>query len=252
MRRYKDQAIILKRVKFGEASNLITVFSKNNGKIKILAKGSSRIKSRFLGHIEPLSLIKFSAVSGRSFEILTSSQIEKSFYELKNDLRLVSYFNLICEAVDSLTLEKQASGQVFNLLVKIFSSKSFFENPEFVVPFFFISFLKSLGYAPHLDFCLKCKTKDLKEAYFSFYWGGIVCKDCKDKRFYKRVSLNLIKIFKVFLVLEHSNLDERLKILDSKINKNLKEEALNIASDFFSFINEGRLNSLKFLGKTAF
>ena len=253
MRHYKDRAIVLKRKKFGEASNLITVFSKSHGKINILAKGSSKIKSKFLGHIEPLSLIEFSAVSGRSFEILTSSQIEKSFHLLKEDLRKVSYLNLICEALDSLTCEKQSNPKAFNLLLAIFSSKAFNLSPDLLVPFFLLNLLKLLGYAPHLDFCLKCKEKDFTETYFSFYWGGIICKDCKDHHFQKKISYNLVKVFKIFLIMpEYSDIDNYFEILDPKINSDLRKEALKIASDFFNFINEGKPNSLKFLEKTVF
>ena len=139
MKQFKDLAVVLKRKNFGEADNLITVLSKNHGKLEILAKGSKKIKSKFMGHLEPFSLVKISVVLGRSFGILTSVQLEKSFLYLKEDLNKLSLVNLISEITDSVTLEGASNFKVFDLILKTLSSNTWKSKPRLVSCFFLLN-----------------------------------------------------------------------------------------------------------------
>lgn len=252
MRQYKDLAVVLKRKNFGEADSLVTVFSKNHGKLKILAKGSRKIKSRFMGHIEPFSLVKISVVSGRSFEILTGSQVHESFRKLKEDLKNLPLGNLILEVTDFVSCEKQSSPQVFNLLSKTLSSNLWHKDPETLVLFFFVNLLKLLGFSPHLDSCLKCKNEDLKVVYFSYYWGGILCKNCRDSYPQKKVDYETVEFLKTLQMPSGSGLENKNEILIPEINNSLRKKAFEVISDFFIFINDRKPNSLKFLESSSF
>ena len=248
MRNLIDLAVILKRDNFGEADSIITVFSKNNGKLRILAKGSRKIKSKFVGHLEPFSLVKISLVSGRSFEILTSCEIKKSFYSLKENLNNLPRLNYIFEITNNLTCEELKNPQVFKLITNTLSSGLWKSNPDFLVLFFLINFLKLLGFSPHFDFCLKCNSKDLEAAYFSYYWGGILCEDCKDSQSKRKVDINIIRVLRILQFTKHRsfNIDKVGEEL-SKIDSDLQKRAFNIISGFLIFINEKKPNSLKFL-----
>ncbi|OIP23298.1 DNA repair protein RecO [bacterium CG_4_10_14_0_2_um_filter_33_32] len=240
MNRYSDVAIVLKRKSFGEADNLITVFSKNHGKIKLLAKGSRKIKSKFMGHIEPLCLIKLSAVSGKSFEILTSSQIEESHHELKSNLKNLPLINLICEITDAVTCERLSNYQVFNLITRVFSSGLWGNKPELISLFYFINLLKFLGFAPNFHNCVKCDKNGIIFPYFSYYWGGVVCQDCIDSYPGKRIDEETVMILK----LVNSSTNKIFSIVDRLHDKDTKK-SFKIISDFFIYIIEKKPLSLK-------
>lgn len=248
MRQFKDLAVVLKRKKFGEADNLITVFSKNHGKLEILAKGSRKIKSKFIGHLEPFSLVRISVVSGRSFEILTSIQLEKSFLNLKEDLDKLSLINFISEITDSITAERVSNPKLFNLILKTLSSNAWKNKPRLISLFFLIKLLELLGYAPHLDYCVKCKNKELEPLYFSYYWGGVLCKNCKDSYPLKKINKETLDVLKKLQRIPSDNVEKIVE--DFGVSPNNKE-SLDFISNFFIFINDKKPNSLKFVEKLS-
>lgn len=248
MKNFKDLAFILKREKFGEADFLITVFSKNHGKIKILAKGSRKIKSKFMGHLEPFSLVNISWVSGKSFEILTGAQIKKSFSQLKNSLKNLSLLNLLSETVDSVTCEKVSNTQIFNLFSEVLNLKRWEEKSDFLVMFFLLKTLSYLGYAPNLDNCIKCQNKDFKKIFFSFYWGSVMCERCSDFHPKKNINNESLKLLRFLASIDTDEIKKIERI--SVKNEKTKKQAQGIIFDFFVFINDKKPNSLKFIEKT--
>lgn len=248
MKSFEDLAVILKRQNFGEASSIITVFTKNHGKLKILAKGSRKIKSKFMGHIEPFSLVKISIVSGRSFEILTSIEIKKSHHNLKGSLKHLPQLSYISEITECITCENLSNSALFCLITKTLSSSLWKDNPDTIVLFFLVNALKILGFSPHFDFCLKCKSKDLRKSYFSYYWGGILCEQCKDYHSHQMINQNTIRILRILELPQSSynNIDDIGKKF-SEIDNDLRKEAFGIMSRFLIYINEKKPNSLKFI-----
>jgi len=244
MKQYKDLAFILRRKNFGEADSLITVFSKNHGKLKILARGSRKVSSKLVGHIEPFSIVKISAVSGRSFEILTGSQIEKSFQNLKEDFKILSFVNLICEITDHLTVEKSSNPSIFNLIIETVSLKNWCKDPEIYIVSFLLRLLGVLGFAPHLHSCLKCRKEDLEESYFSHYWGGLLCSKCKDSYPSQKIDKSTVNI------LQNARFSKDRSIFIGS-DKKSKKKALGAIIDFLHFISEKRPNSLASLNLAA-
>jgi len=116
---YKTEAIILKRTNFGEADRIITVFSKQRGKLKILAKGVRRLTSRRAGSVELFNQATLFLHQGRTFDILTEAQALNTFALLRGDLELVGMAYYGCELVDRLTPEDQAHEEVYELLIKL-------------------------------------------------------------------------------------------------------------------------------------
>lgn len=117
MRSYKTEGIILKRTNFGEADRILTVFSRQYGKIKIMAKGVRRITSRRSPNIELFNLATLYIHRGRTLDILTEAQAQETFPKIRRNLNLVGLAYYICELVDGLCAEHQPHDKVFRLLV---------------------------------------------------------------------------------------------------------------------------------------
>lgn len=143
MRSYKTEGIILRRQNFSEADRILTVFTRTQGKIKILAKGVRRIKSRRGPNVELFNQVTLFLHRGRNFDILTEAQAQNTFPQIRKKLELVGLAYYVCELVDGLCAENQPHPKVFELLVKILN-----ELENNLIRKFELSLLSELGFLP--------------------------------------------------------------------------------------------------------
>lgn len=148
MRSYKTEGIVIKRRNFGEADRILTVFTKNNGKIQIKAIGVRRITSRRSPHIELLNHSVLFLHRGKSLSILTEAQTLSDFSSIKTDLLKVGFAYHICELVDGLCAENQENMIIFNLLQNTLERLSKKEEILFIIHDFEIELLTLLGFWP--------------------------------------------------------------------------------------------------------
>lgn len=109
-----DEGFIIKRRNFGEADRILTIFSKENGKITVIAKGVRRITSKRGGLLEPFNLVKFNTVQTHSMKILTEVVLESSFESHKIDLASYKKILILCELIDALCAEDVRVGSLYD------------------------------------------------------------------------------------------------------------------------------------------
>ena len=114
---YTTEGIILKRINFGEADKILTLFSKHFGKIHLLAKGIRKTKSRKGGNLELFNWVRIFAAKGRNLDLVTEVEVIKSFQNWRKDLNRVALAYHFVELVDRLTAEEAKNREVFQLLV---------------------------------------------------------------------------------------------------------------------------------------
>ncbi len=117
-RAYTSEGVVLVRKNYGEADRILTVFSKDFGKLPLMAKSVRRPASRKRGGIEVFSHIKFQAVSGKGMDLITEVEVINSFNEIRADLNKVSVSYYFCEVVGKITNEKETNREVFLILLK--------------------------------------------------------------------------------------------------------------------------------------
>ncbi len=247
MKVYKDRGYILRRKNFSENDTLVVVFSKNYGKLQLLAKGSRKFKSKFLGHLEPFSLIKFEAASGKSFDILTSVEIEESYLRLKSDLVNLPSLSYLFEVTELLTSDHQKNESIFNLMEIVLNSPCWQNNQDELLAFYLFNLLGLSGFLPEIDVCSKCHSMGSFN-HFSFYWGGLICQNCSTASEYKKVDIELLNNLRKIK-------QESLKIIDKgcylesviKTGQKEKKQIRKLLNDFISYINEKKLKSSKYL-----
>lgn len=113
---YKVEGIVLKRKNVGEVDRILTVFTKEYGKVRVIAKGIRRITSRRAGHVEVFSRVRLMLHRNRSLDIVTEAQVQDEYKQLREYLVLVNGAYFLCELVDRLLPEKQESQNVYVLL----------------------------------------------------------------------------------------------------------------------------------------
>jgi len=149
---YKTEGIILRKRKFGEADEIVTVFSKHRGKLKMIAKGVRKSTSRKRGNLELSNRCSLFLAEGKNLDLVTEVEVISSFSSLKKDLVKSVYCFQILEMVERLTVEEEAHRDIFELIVQtldLLNSTTFdhaWGTADLVVIRFTIQLLHSLGF----------------------------------------------------------------------------------------------------------
>lgn len=147
-RSYKIEGIILKRRNFGEADRILTVLSRESGKISIKVPGVRRIPSRRSSHVELLNHSQFTLYSSSKtfMPIVTEAQTLESFSSIKKNLKKIGYAYYICELVNGLCPDNQENRSVFFHLKSTLLTLSQTSNLQDLVKKFEKDLLATLGF----------------------------------------------------------------------------------------------------------
>ncbi len=146
MRNFKIDGIIIKRKDIGESDRLLTVFTKELGKITIKASGIRRIASRRSPHVELLNNSILGLYKGSGFPVLIEAQTIENYDMIKNDLQKTGFAYHICELVEGLCPENQENRRVFFLLKDTLSRLTIEEDIVSIIHEFEVELLTLLGY----------------------------------------------------------------------------------------------------------
>lgn len=141
MRIYKAEGIILKRKNVGEADRILTVFSKQYGKLRVIAKGIRRIPSRRAPSLEVFNRAMLVIYQCKALDSVTEVELIDGYQHLRKDLALVNKAYYACELIDALLPERQEHRDVYELLKTYLSGAS---SPDE----FALSLLHMLGFLP--------------------------------------------------------------------------------------------------------
>ncbi|MFW6183624.1 MAG: DNA repair protein RecO, partial [Chloroflexota bacterium] len=115
-RTYRTEAIVLSRTDFGEADRLLTLFSREYGKVRAIAKGARKPQSRKTGHVELFMRTRFLIAEGRNLDIVTQAEMVEAYAQLRDDLVRTTYASYIVELLDRFTVEEDRNSQLYDLL----------------------------------------------------------------------------------------------------------------------------------------
>lgn len=192
---YKTQAIVLKRRELGEADSLVTLYTPYLGKIRAVARGARRPKSKLGGHLEPLTCCDAQLAGSRSLDVITQCQTVESFMALRDDLWRSSCGVYAAELVDRFTPDSHENPAVFELLLGVLRWLCRVRQNDGLLRCFELHLLDSLGYRPQLQQCVACDAVLLpEENTFSSSGGGMLCPGCRGRESYGMpVSVNALK-----------------------------------------------------------
>ena len=173
---YKDEGVVLKTIKLGEADRIVTLFTRENGKVRAVAKGIRKTKSRFGGRLEPFTRVQLLIYRGRSLDTITQADILDSFDHVRRDYKSLTSASAMAEIVEKITPEREGA---FNIYAVLFGGlKALAEDKgDSVLPAFLIKLLSVTGYNPELQACAGCGDQTFLGG-FSPALGGAVCESC--------------------------------------------------------------------------
>lgn len=145
---YTTHAIVLKRRNIGEADRVVTIFSKEYGRMKVIAKGVRRVHSRRSAYLEVFSHTVLMLHRGKTWDSVTEASPIHAFSALRRSLPRVSHAYYLCELVDALLPERQEHGDVYMLLLGALTAlnDTVGNDPTEVSEQFALELLRILGY----------------------------------------------------------------------------------------------------------
>ncbi len=177
----QDQGIVLRGYPFGEADKVVVLISPNHGKVRAVAKGVRKTKSRFGGRLEPFTHVDVLLYEGRNLDTITQVSVVEAYSHVRLDLDRVLAGGIMVEAIDAVAQEGAGSHRQFLLLQRgLRALEAGPVHPDLVAAFL-LKLAAIIGVAPSLDACAECgSTTDLSR--FSLASGGVVCGLCSPDR----------------------------------------------------------------------
>ncbi len=172
-----DQGIVLRGYSFGEADRIVVVLSPNHGKVRTVAKGVRKTKSRFGGRLEPFTHVDLVLYEGRNLDTITQASVISAFPALRADLDAILAASTMVEAVDAVVQENEPSHRIFLLLQRGLKALESGVRGHDLVTAFLLRLVDAIGLAPALEHCASCGATEQLDR-FSLSGGGVVCRRC--------------------------------------------------------------------------
>jgi len=173
---YKDEAVVLRTMRLGEADRIVTLLGRSEGKIRGVAKGIRKTKSRFGGRLEPFSQVSLVMWRGKSgLDTVTQVNVVEPFRKVREDLDRFSLGEVMLEACDRVVQEQENSARTFGLLIEAMHDLTQSASP-LVLASFLLRLAGIAGFGPTLAACADCGRPP---AWFSPAQGGAVCPSCR-------------------------------------------------------------------------
>jgi DNA repair protein RecO (recombination protein O) len=185
---YRDDGIVLRTHKLGEADRIVTLLARRSGRVRAVAKGVRRTKSRFGARLEPFTHVDLLLYTGRSLDVITQADTLRPYGKpFAADYPRYTTGTAMLETAEKFTpVEKEPAMRQFLLLVGgLRALGDGAHDPRLILDAYLLRSLAVAGYAPALDECAVCGTRvdpesaALRAFAFAIGAGGLVCRSCR-------------------------------------------------------------------------
>jgi DNA repair protein RecO (recombination protein O) len=207
---YSTEALVLKHTPLGEADYLLTLYTPNLGKTRVVARGARRVKSKLGGHVEPLMHASLLMARGQTLDVVSQAEALEGFRTVREDLQRLSQALYMAELLDAITPDEQPNYPIYRLFLDSLRSLASGPSP-LLLPFFHLRLLDISGFRPELYQCVECESALAPGLHrFAPERGGTLCPSCQPPGVtILPVSLDTLKVLR-FLQKEVYNAVERL------------------------------------------
>ncbi len=173
LRSFRVEAIILKHSEQGEADRLLTLYTRDRGKLKAVAKGVRKLKSRKAGHVEPYTRAVLLLATGSGWYVLQQAEAQDTYPGLRTDLTRLGQAAYAAELLDKFTYEEEEHAGLFRLLSATLGRLAAGDPPDLTIRYYEMRLLEQLGFRPELQKCV-VSGADIQpeDQYFSASLGG--------------------------------------------------------------------------------
>jgi len=241
-RLYRVSAVVIRQRSFGEADQVIVLFTRERGKLAAVAKSSRKSLSKLAGGLQLFYHLRALLAAGRSLDVITQVQPIDTFLHLREDMVRFAHACYLCELVDSLTEEQAPDEMVFELLIEGLRALDGAGDPSTIARGFELRLFTHLGYGPELDLCVSCGAKVKgKELGFSAPGGGVLCGRCRAADGATPLTGSALQAMKDLIALPLEELAKR------RLMVGVKQELQRLMRAYVDYRVERPLKSAEFL-----
>lgn len=242
-RTFRVEAIVLRYIELGEADRLLWLFTRQFGKLRAVAKGVRKPRSRKAGHLEPFTRVNLLLARGRDLPIITQAEAIDMFMPLRDDLLRTTYAVYLIELVDRFMRDEEENKDLYRLLSRSLDRLCRLDEPEKVLRYFEIRLLDLVGYRPQLFQCSRCAREIRPEnQYFSASQGGVLCPVCGPQ-----VSGSLPISMPALKYLRHFQRSSFNEAIRARPNTEQQREIEIIVQHYLIYLLERNLNTAAFI-----
>lgn len=242
-RTLRVEAVVLRHSDWGEADRLLGLFTREQGKLRAVAKGARRVRSRKAGHLEPFTRVALMLARGRDLWIVTQAETVDAYLPLRENLEQIANASYVIELLDRFTYEEGANRPLYQLLVETLARLSGADDAFLAVRYYEIRLLDILGFRPELVNCVRGGELILaQDQYFSALLGGALCPNCGPLEPTARpVSMPALKYMRH---LQRSSYNEASR---ARVTTAVRQELENLLQYYLTYLLERALNTPAFL-----
>ena len=174
---YNTRAVVIGAANWREADRIITLFSRDKGKIKSAAYGCRHTKSRLASVSQLFSIVDVQLTAGQQIDVIKNCDHAGFLADFSADYTALAYASFVAEFVSEVFEAGQPQPQVYDKLLNIIPAMQH-HNPRIAALAAFFQILEYTGSQLQYENCVVCGKKTIGDAFFSYKEGGVVCKDC--------------------------------------------------------------------------
>lgn len=182
---YRAKGLIINKIDKGEADQLFTVYTRDFGRLEVVAKGIKKMTSKLRSQAELFYVVEIEFIQGKKYKTLTDARVFDKFKNIRSDLTKTKTVQRIAGLIDKLVLVPEPDKKIWNLACEtfLFLELGGSKKTEAVYHYFFWNLLATLGWRFQTLNCCFCRKKLLPEKllYFIPFEKGIICSDCLGK-----------------------------------------------------------------------
>jgi DNA repair protein RecO (recombination protein O) len=239
---YQTEAVVLKSFDYGEADRILTLYTPQMGKVRTIAKGVRRTKSRKAGHLDLFTRTQLVMARGKQLDVITQADTLESFPEMRTNLARVNQAHYVAELVENFTAEGLANYPVYALTIQTLRRLASSANLVLDIRSFELQLLSLSGYRPQLHHCLNCD-KDIQPEvnWFSCKLGGILCPDCASTDVTApEITVPALKVMRILQTNEST-------LLRTEIGDAIEKEVEQRLQDYIIYRLEAKPRSIRVL-----
>ncbi len=242
IRSQRVDAVVLRHYDWGEADRIITLYTRELGKLRAIAKGVRRIHSRKAGHLQPFTRTALLLARGRDLWIVTQAQMQEAYLPIRDDLEKTGYAAYVIELLDRFSYEEGENSAIYRLLTDVLRRIADEPDAFLAVRYYEIRLLDLLGFRPDLFHCVQCEKEiQPEDQYFSALHGGVLCPGCGVILKARTISMETLKYLRHF---QRSSYRDASR---AKLTPGLRDEIESTIQYYLTFFLERSLNSPSFI-----
>ncbi|WP_043933915.1 DNA repair protein RecO [Bacillus sp. EB01] len=237
----KCEGIIIRTTDYAETNKVVTLYTRERGKIGVMARGAKKPNSRLSAITQLLTHGYFLFQKGSGLGTLQQGEIISPMRSIRGDIFLTAYASYVSELTDKATDDSKANPYHYELLLQTLICFDEGYDPEVITMIYEMKMLNVLGLYPVLDQCSVCGSTD-GHFSFSIREGGFICHRCLEKDPYHfKISQAAAKLLRLFYHFDLSRLG------NISVKQETKDELKKVISAYYEEYSGLNLKSKKFL-----